>query len=384
MSTGTDRPPHVREDRPDIFISHATSDPLARKVFDLIQLAIYGGDRPDNRKKVFFTSDVNHGLDVKEQFDTIMTRLDEAKHVIAVVTPDSVRSIPVIAEMSAAYLQKKLIPVVVREDHRPKLLRWPFGETEVRCLNDIEEINNLLRSLGAQEATLNTRDVTDKRSDLAQLARALYPEPKAPPDRRPWLAVAAVVLLALAVLAGFSYRKAYWENPRPVVLTPNTFNDSGMRLHYSGTLPRRLLSTRLAQINAELGKPETTVTVQMLMDAVRATNSKWLVSNEDLARLESEIAQKWDGGGSNLDSARGRVCTDLKKPVDQLWCEFLESKLTQDLQNQFDQTAFAVLSLGPGPKGEPPEFQAVVSGSYVKGSPQWKVANINALVLTRK
>lgn len=364
----------------ELFISHCSADAagLVAPLSDLLRIALYGSDTDAFRRHVFFTGDTDQGLRSGETFDAMLTQLAASRAVLAVVTRHTAGSVAMVAEMSLARSQGKLVPAVGHPSYR-RLLTWPLDQTQARALGSAPAVAALLQDL----AVMLRRPLTtgpEVQAGIEKVARAFWWRcwPR-PPDVRP-LAVAAV---AAAVGIGGVAAGRYLLPPetRHLALgSPVRLGDHEVKLLFNGTLPRALLSSRLVEMQRFMGEGVRAVPPEQVhaafIQALQVSTAWPGLTPEQRERLV-RIVRSWTSGDSQISKRGDLRCQDLKTDPDRAWCAAVQEVVSDQHRDAFDRDRFALVSVGS-------ELRALMPGRRLAELPGWAVDDVGAVVLVRR
>jgi hypothetical protein len=315
----------------DLFISHWSGDKkLGDALVALLTEALYPDCKGKNQDQdqvgqwVFYTSRVDTGLKGGEPFDAMLKQLDAAKLVVAIVTPRSVRSIAVQAEMTLAKRQGKLIPVAPRAPYA-KLLSWPVDHVEAKNLSSEAAAEALVRQVGGdlKREVVWTDATREKGRALARRARWAYWRPV---RWTPYLAVLALLLM-MATGWGAYATGVRSAGPKRYQLTKaeQRINGAVVRLDYQNTFPARNLTPRLRHMWQTLGEKRDPGEIRRLFAAALRQHP-----TQDLGIL-AELVNDWRTKDQGLDERWASAVNGLVGPGFD--------------RTAFDDTVFAVLRI---------------------------------------
>ncbi|MBL8292148.1 MAG: toll/interleukin-1 receptor domain-containing protein [Bryobacterales bacterium] len=357
----------------ELFLSHSSKDKeLATALARLLSATLYGSKKGEISGQIFFSSAPESGLIAGDSFDKILEELKAAKQAVVLVTPESAKSVAVLAEMAIALNAKKLVPVSARKGHE-KLLTWPFGETHAVELDSASAVQAYLTKLGGKREGLE-----EECSQLAAQARKSYVAPRTRLRiQRAAMAMAVLVMAGLAAWGAYEYGV---RQPKKYEVTSARFEPiSGRRvkLRSAFTLPERRLTERLFDIHSELGGGEEEAEIHRLVEkAIRKGNihGHWLLPDgapEGLIKL----ATRWRKGYKPQYGAGSKGCGPLEQ-LDKEWCECIATldENQRGVADKIDTTRFAVVEV----KGEP-ELRVLTTREEIEiGGTRLTVATIHS------
>lgn len=360
----------------ELFISHCSNDvaDLVEPLSELLREALYSGNDAAFAEHVFFTGRHEQGLRSGEHFDRMLEQLGQSRAVLAVVTRRTESSMAMVAEMSVARAQGKLLPAVGHPSYR-RLLRWPLDNAQAPALGGPDGIRQLLGDLSRRLGRpLRTGEEIERR--IAAVAQTFWRRcwPRVPniPFR---LALASFALIGvIAYVAGY-----HTSGPEIRYLTVSSdvvVGNHQLRLLFNGTLPVALLSNRLVDIQKSVPDAQTATVRMAFVEALRASAAWPGIPEKQRKDLEAIVGQ-WQSGDSRIASRGGRACEQLPVELDQRWCVAIQKAVNDDFRVAFDRDRFALVEINGQPK-------ALMSNRPVPGLSAWMVRDVGAVVLLRQ
>ncbi len=227
-----------------VFLSHSHLDKaLADSIAELIRQSLHAS--------VFYSSSPTKGLPFGGKFDDILCELKNSGVVLGLITRKSLRSQPVLAEMSVGRDQDKLVLLYARSGYE-RLLEWPFAGSHSASLDSPEDVEQLVKILaGRIGVDLAQREQWKAgKAYVVTQARHYWPAYSA----RVWQSL-SVLAICLAAALGFLIGI---DRPAPQARTVVLGSDfipvgrSRVRVVLTENLPTRLLNERLTTLRGSL------------------------------------------------------------------------------------------------------------------------------------
>jgi hypothetical protein len=206
-----------------LFVSHAAEDSaVASRLVDLLKTSLSLNDA-----EILFTSRVSNGLQPGETVSVgLRAALSRSQIVLALVSPETVRSVYSLIEIGGAWCRDVLLLGVVRESHR-KSLKSPLNEIHSMSLDDRESLEKLIETLRQKLNRPLPADPDTYSRKVDQLIKQIQRDYPADPDAPSMLArilkpvkVATwIVLLLFAALMPFPFQAQLYQERTNVPLS---------------------------------------------------------------------------------------------------------------------------------------------------------------------
>jgi hypothetical protein len=395
--------------KPSIFISHCTVqgqvDEIGQRLHALLKAELFAGSDEHTRRAVFFTGHVAGGMRAGDDFKTMLDALQAARVVIAVVTIGTKDSVAMLAEMSVAYSQNKLLPVATRGNYRQRLT-WPFHAIHAPSLDNAADVRGLLVDLASRAGLPYAPDAqTEQRClALAQWVREKYQEIASAERRlKRKMVVGGVVggLLAVLGCTAFYFLGLSSGQSQDITLRQGAeikIDDLPVCVAFQGTLPRRYLSKRMREVYETLYNPDHTEEAdcqgqivasdvpgadeetvrQVFLQAMRLSGGLGMLADPADRAAAEALVKRWTKDDRALaQPVEGDECSRRGTALDHDWCKLVKTRLDERARKSFDDAEYAILRVGN-------KVTAIAARKRVADHPKWFVRSVRSVIVEVK
>lgn len=365
-----------------LFISHCTRDrALVDAWVDLVNAA---GVVPSGQ--CFCSS--HGGLANGQDFTAvILQQLVQARSVVALITPEALRSSGVIAEAAVAQSRGRLRYLVVPQSMG--VVAWPMNAVQGTPAADPAKVSELLRQLAREQvppAALRPGPAWRTPLDRFCAVAAGYRPPNPAWRHAAWVG-ALVAAVGLTFVLQPTIMDA-WHRLQRVDLAlgrPAAVGGAQVTLGYVSTFPLKYLPRRLYDAAGKTQAPAAQVG-RAFAELAHSTVQRVGRLGEDDADEAEAIVRSWKGEAGSKAPDQGQPkaeCgTDRLQVIENRWCQLMQKIPDATASKALDDTRFAVLSIRTDDNRV--QFEAVALGSRPRHLPGYRVTALDnaALQLT--
>jgi hypothetical protein len=152
-----------------------------------------------------------------------------------------------------------------------------------------------------------------------------------------------------------------------------SINNLMVRVVYQGTLPRKLLSSRMLEILEALDRKKTSdaEVCQVFEQALQQSGALNSMSPAGRSAALALVGRWKRDELTKFPRARDLKCGDLDIPIDQQWCTLVEDMPEAD-RNRLDRSEFAIVRVGD-------RVVALAENKPVPGYPKWFVRTVRSV-----
>lgn len=362
-----------------LFISHCTRDrALVDAWVDLVNAA---GVVPPGQ--CFCSS--HGGLANGQDFTAVIfQQLVQARSVVALITPEALRSSGVIAEAAVAQSRARLRYLVVPQSMG--VVAWPMNAVQGTPAADPAKVTELLQQLAREQAppaALRLGPAWRTPLDRFCAVAAGYQPPNPAWRHTAWVG-ALVATAGLTFVLQPSIVDA-WHRLKRVDLAlgePMAVGGAQVTLGYVSTFPLKYLPRRLYDAAVKVQAPASQVGPAFAELARAAVQRVGRLGTHEAHEAEA-IVRSWMGEAGSKAPEPGQPkaeCgTDRLQALENRWCQLMQKIPDPAASKALDDTRFAVLTIAAA--AGPVQIEAVALGSRPRHLPGYRVTALDNALL---